>query len=562
MTAFGNSAGLNTLDQSVADLLKKVAPSTSGSICRAASLTSFALRQGHVCLDLKAENPGLPPWKEFVRELRSSDCVGSKEDPKKPLILSSAGKLYFHRYWHYEQQFLRNIETRMGHFEELREAMHGEFTAHLGSGQRQAVTTVARSRLTLISGGPGTGKTTTILYLLGNLLRIKKEGSLKIALAAPTGKAAQRLQASIRSGLHPLPLKAEQKEAIPVEVTTIHRLLGYRPHSPDFKHNRTNPLVYDVVVVDEASMLDLLLFSKLLEALKPETRLILLGDSHQLASVDAGSVFGDLSLAATRHSVLKNHLVELTQNYRFGDSSSLYQTCEYVKLGQSGKALEILKTPNPEIKFCPLPSPAKLPANLEKVFLRHFLKLANSGSPGNALRLINDSCLLTPLRKGPYGVEGLNAAFENILRKRPENRGYGRFFPGMPIIINQNHYRQNLYNGDIGILLENPEKPAELHAYFDDGAVDQVRRLPLSSLPAFEPAFALTVHKSQGSEYGKVVCLLPPGDSPLMTRELIYTAISRSKGDVEIWGSEAAFEKGVSRKTRRTSGILDFLKET
>jgi exodeoxyribonuclease V alpha subunit len=221
--------------------------------------------------------------------------------------------------------------------------------------------------------------------------------------------------------------------------------------------------------------------------------------------------------------------------------------------------LDIINLPDNDISMRGLPHPSKLSTAMETSLAPHFLKLTQSQDPQTALSLMEEVCLLTPIRKGSFGVEGLNRSMEGIMRNQNPSLGRGIHFSGKPVLIMENNYTQNLFNGDQGIILASTDEGGELFAYFRKSGEEGIRRFPLSALPAFEPAYALTVHKSQGSEYRHVIFILPPGDSPIMSRELVYTAISRSRETVEIWGQEDTFKQAVSNRTRSTSGILDFL---
>lgn len=569
MSFIENNSLLNTLDRSVGQLLQLRSNDESDLLKIAGSFTSYALRQGHVCLDLNDLNTtelgrNLDPESllDFKERLSKSDLVGSKTKNTFPLILSEYGKLYFHRYWHYEQRLLQAIDHRLNSDEFSQTSRDKHFIESLeqiGEDQKRAVDRAGQSKLTLISGGPGTGKTTAVLYILAHLIDRHCDDSLKIALTAPTGKAAQRIKDALTSGKEILGVSDEVKNLIPADAVTLHRLLGYKRNSPQFQHNQENPLPYDVVVVDEASMLDLLMFSKLLDALNPETRLILLGDSHQLASVEAGSIFGDLVEASRTNKLLERHTVELNQNYRFGVDSSLYQACKYVKDGNGEAAVETINAAENEISFKSLPNPSKLYSELERSLAPHFLKLTQTIEPDIVLSLMEEVCILSPIRKGSFGVEGLNASMESIIRNLNPSLTRGIYFSGQPILITENSYSQSLFNGDQGIILSSEDEPGQLFAYFRVTGDNEIRRFPISALPKFESAYAFTVHKSQGSEYRRVVFILPPAESPILSRELVYTAISRSREFVEIWGQVETFKLAVQKRTLRTSGILDFL---
>ena len=568
MPATKHSAAFNTLDWSIGRLLKSRSGNDSEILELVGALTSRALRQGHICLDVNrlsssdlSPDKGLSP-SDLIDYLQSHPSVGNKKETTLPLILSDTGKLYFHRYWHYERQLIESIEARLTDKPPSTE----EATPHikkllsnLGRDQQKAVHLATRSQLSLISGGPGTGKTTTVLYILAALQETHQGIPLKVALAAPTGKAAQRIQESLASSLESFSSQNENHADLSPETSTLHRLLGYQRNSIEFQHTRDNPLPYDVVVVDEASMLDLLMFNKLMNALRPETRLILLGDSHQLASVEAGSIFGDLLIGSRTHSALKEHSIELTENFRFGNDSALYQACEYIKTGDNENALRQFSHTD-QLSIQDHPGMSRLPAALEKSVGDHFTGLTQLTDPHLALRSMSEFCLLTPIRNGPYGVHGLNGTIESIVRSRLGQPTNQKHFTGLPILITANSYSQGLFNGDLGIIMQDSEDSNSLFAYFPDD--DQgVKRYPLSALPAFESAYALTVHKSQGSEYKKILFLVPPIDSPVLSRELLYTAISRSRETAEVWGDEESLTRAINQQTQRISGILDHFSE-
>lgn len=558
----------NSLDRSVGDLLARHSAAKTGVLPLLGALISYSLRQGHVCLDLgQIKDSDMAAFidqdqiKSIQADLGGLELIGSESDSTAPLILTKSGKLYFHRYWHYEHRLLTAINQRLnanpGPVES--DKLNAFFAAcpTLGDEQRQAIALSATSPITFISGGPGTGKTTTVLYMLAHLLTGHSGKTLKIGLAAPTGKAAQRIQVSLEQGLQALPLARELKDQMPKEATTLHRLLGFQKNISQFKYNREVPLPLDIVVIDEASMLDLLMFSKLLDALASSTRLILLGDRHQLASVEAGSIFGDLIQSSLTNQLLAEHTVELTSNYRFGNKSTLYQTCEAVKSGASRKAVALLRKNGKEARLKSLPSPDQLPLALKSSLESHFKRIAEAKNPGEALQRLQEVVLLTPLRKGKYGVEGLNQRIDSLMRDRQDSSIRTSHFAGQPILITENNYAQALFNGDLGVIFPSPDNSEELFAYFQSTHTDTLRRFPMAALPGFELAYALTVHKSQGSEYRHVFFLLPPGGSPLITRELIYTAISRSRESVEIWGHTEDLIEGIEKRTLRTSGILD-----
>lgn len=563
---------LNSLDRTLGQFFMERSNADPELLGLAAALTSYALRQGHVCLDLNSlQTYDLADYidenfkEKAVQSLTKNPLVGSIDKQDAPLILTQENKLYLHRYWHYERRLIRILKSRIdtsnnpSSDDDLSAFLRS--SPNLGEEQQLAVQRAYDSSLTLISGGPGTGKTTTVLYILAFLLTQSANETIKIGLAAPTGKAAQRIQDSTHAGIDQLPFSDEEKQTIRIEAVTLHRLLGYQRHSSKFIHNRDTPLALDVVIIDEASMLDLLLFTKLLEAIKPSTKLILLGDRNQLASVEAGSIFGDLIEAKARNRQLNTKVIELTQNYRFGNTSSLFRTCEYVKEGKSLEALECIANGDDTLQLDTLPAPSSLQKRLKIELADHIELLFTAPTPAVALNQLEEICILTPLRKGAYGVEGLNQTIETNVRQQHSISPRDPYYTGLPIMIVENSYSQGLFNGDIGVIFRSVPSSNELFAFFKTDNDAEPTRYLIPSLPKFETAYAITVHKSQGSEYNHVLFVIPPGDSPLLTRELVYTAISRSRKSVEIWSSPDHLESAIANQTQRTSGILEAMSE-
>ena len=557
----------NALDRRVARLVAGRCSKNREVVELVVSLVSYQLRQGHVCLDLYSDPPAevepfLPDglWPALPGFLPECPVVSDEDPGDQPLILSRKGKLYFHRYWHYERELLQAVTDRCGGLSEedrksvVKSAEAGQTGFALSGEQQDAVATAMRSRLTLISGGPGTGKTSTIASLIVQSSATMEDVESSIALAAPTGKAAQRMQQSLEKGLMTMDVKP-----LNIQATTVHRLLGYKRFSSQFRHDQKHPLPFQLVIIDEASMLDLPLFAKLILAVAPEARLVLLGDRHQLSSVEAGSIFGDLVEAGTCYYPLQNRTIDLRKNFRFPEDSLLHRLCQSVKLGEADRAAQLIETENSEVHFMPLPPPQGLKQELGNALLAHYAQLHSERDPGAALDLLGKRCLLSPNRKGPYGVEELNRTMESLLALRHPSMWEGRHYHGKPILITENSYDLNLFNGEIGVFLSSPNQPDQLRAWFYGDSSGEVRKYPISALPAFETAYALTVHKSQGSEYQKVYLILPPGKVSVLTRELLYTALSRSRKTVHIWANLPIFKFAIRRPTRRSSGIVDRL---
>ncbi|WP_228761139.1 exodeoxyribonuclease V subunit alpha, partial [Pseudomonas paraeruginosa] len=472
----------------------------------------------------------------------------------------------------------------------------------------------------LITGGPGTGKTTTVVRLLGLLQApaVAAGQPLRIRLAAPTGKAAARLSESIGQQVRALPLPEAVLQAIPAEVTTLHRLLGSRPDTRHFRHHRDNPLALDVLVVDEASMIDLEMMASLLDALPPQARLILLGDKDQLASVEAGAVLGDLCRdaeegwysAETRAWLqqvsgetwqglregsaqahpLAQQTVMLRHSRRFGASSGIGRLARLVNRQQAADARALLDQPPADLFDLRLRG--ERDAAFARLFVdghpraagtpygyRHYLQRLAEGRPPAGLALESEAWerwaqsvlaafdafrLLCALRRGPWGVEGLNQRVAaELLRLGLIDADHG-WYEGRPVLVTRNDYSLGLMNGDIGIALRLPERGADGSLRFalrvafprNDGS-GGVRFVLPSRLVEVDTVFAMTVHKSQGSEFAHTALVLPDALNPVLTKELVYTGITRARDWFSLVESHpGVFEEALRRKVRRLSGLM------
>jgi len=549
------------LDVHFAQFINQLSDYPSEFLQIAATLVSYFTAQGHICVDLAAplliEN-GLYEIHEpavMLAALKLCNVVG-KVGEYKPLILEQS-RLYLYRYWDYEQSLAQQIrrrlaaplpdidQTKLQHdlnllFPKLDETVDW---------QRIAAETAILYPFCIISGGPGTGKTSTVIKILQ--LLFSQNSQLNIALTAPTGKAAARLQETISQTPHLI------THQLPQETYTIHRLLGSLPHSPYFTYNAQNQLPYDVIVVDEASMVDLALMAKLVQAIPITARLILLGDKDQLASVEAGTVLGDICTAAEntfeKSNVLQQHIVLLQKNYRFNEDSSIGQLAKAVRLGRGEQALALLKSPlYDDIHWSPLVTADRLLATLAKDVIQGFTPYLQAQQPAEILAAFEQFRILCALRQGPTGVIAMNRMIEHILTTQGKIKGHYRWYHGRPIMITRNDYALKLYNGDIGIILWNENN--ELLAYFPspDG---QIRHFLPNRLPAHETVYAMTIHKSQGSEFKNILLLLPEHDSPVLTRELIYTGMTRAKQTLHIWGNEKVFKTALTQRIQRLSGL-------
>ncbi len=568
-----------------------------------ASLTGAAVAGGSICLNLadladatirvEGRDQRLPGLPELRAGLKKSEVVGAPGE-YRPLVLDRNDRLYLYRYWKYEQELARIIQEKSAPPpERIDEALLGAgvrrlFPAPAGAApdwQKIAALGALRKRFFVISGGPGTGKTSTVVKILTLLVEQAGEEPLRIALAAPTGKAAARLAESIRLMKQGLACDQRVKERIPEEVGTIHRLLGVRSGSTRFRHGTDNPLPHQVVIVDEASMVALPLMAKLALALEPHARLILLGDKDQLASVEAGAALGDICggghqelfspafqafvarvgsgpLTATApdgQGFPRDSLTVLKENYRFAADSGIGGLARAVNAGDAETALGLFKDDTrQDIRRRDLPTPERLAMDLAERVIDGYAACLATGNAEEALRLFDGFRVLTPLRRGPYGVEELNRLIEEILVKQGLIRGRGRWYAGRPVMITVNDYNLRLFNGDIGIVRPDPDAGGGPAVFFPSPE-GGLRRVSPLRLPDHETVFAMTIHKSQGSEFNRILMLLPDQDRELMTRELIYTGLTRARSTAEVWGNEAPFRSAVARRILRGSGLRELL---
>jgi len=417
-------------------------------------------------------------------------------------------------------------------------------------------------KISVISGGPGTGKTTTITKILALLISHKKE-RIRIALAAPTGKAAARLSESISDAKVTIDCPDNIKELIPDEASTIHRLLGSVSNSPYFKYNEKRKLPVDVVIIDEASMVDLALMSKLTSAIPENARLILLGDQDQLASVEAGAVLGDICNTGNNlaySEVLRNGIEELTgeviheqpgeslvsdigdaivvlrKSYRFGHESGIKTASLAVNDGNDDLFYDIANSGRfIDFSTGELPSGTDFELRVKEYALEHFGPVFHEESIEGKLKQFEKFRLLCAVRKGAYGVENLNLLIEKVLRQSGYIKSGEKWYTGRPVLITRNDYQTGLFNGDIGITAPSEDDDAKFDVCFmtADGILKRIRNY---NLPLCETVYAMTVHKSQGSEFDSVLFVLPDYDTRVLTRELIYTGITRARNSVELFG--------------------------
>src|SRR5471032_2265658 len=649
---------LRALDRAFVAFLSELDPDADSLVLLASALTSHQLGHGHLCLDLyeTLKEPdfalSLPPEGDvqagpmllpsqllvaldgaaWCQALASSALVAHADElgevaASKPLVLSDR-RLYLRRYWSYERRIDNALRHRLAQQEaapqDLSARLDGLFGEADADGlidwQKLACAVATRGAFSIITGGPGTGKTTTVVRLLALLQAPAVEAGkpLRIRLAAPTGKAAARLTESISQQVQSLKVAEAVRKKIPCDVTTVHRLLGSRPGTRHFRHHAGNRLPLDVLVVDEASMIDLEMMANLLDALPAHARLVLLGDKDQLASVEAGAVLGDLCRDAeagwyspqTRQWLeavsgesletsglhedlegthpLAQQVVMLRHSRRFGEGSGIGQLARWVNQQQPDEARKLLAERNYKDVFS-LPLKGEQDKALERLLLdghndgppgyRHYLSLLRNQRPPvdcalddkrwtewarQVLQAFDTFQLLCAVRKGPWGVEGLNQRVTDALLKARLIDSDQQWYEGRPVLMTRNDYGLGLMNGDIGIALKLPEREgpeAGKHvlrvAFPRNDGQGGVRFVLPSRLNDVETVYAMTVHKSQGSEFAHTALILPEALNPVLTKELIYTGITRAKH----WFSlieprQGVFEEALRRKVKRLSGLM------
>ena len=648
---------LRALDKAFVAFLHERDPRGNPLVLLAAALTSHQLGHGHVCLDLfeTLKEPdfalSLPPegdvqtgamllpsqllealdGEAWSKALQASPLVEHAGQPStdaasRPLVLSER-RLYLRRYWAYERRIDTALRQRLAMPEatpaDLPTRLDGLFGSPAQNApidwQKLACALATRGAFSIVTGGPGTGKTTTVVRLLALLQApaVEAGAPLRIRLAAPTGKAAARLTESISLQVKSLEVDDKVRQKIPSDVTTVHRLLGSRPGTRHFRHHAGNRLPLDVLVVDEASMIDLEMMANLLDALPAHARLVLLGDKDQLASVEAGAVLGDLCRDAeagwytpqTRSWLeqvsgenlsasdlqqdldgthpLAQQVVMLRHSRRFGEGSGIGQLSRLVNQQLPREARALLAVGNHPDLFA-LPLKGEQDRAFERLALegrgteakgyRHYLEVLREQRPdtqsgledprwavwaGHVLQAFEAFQVLCAVRKGPWGVEGLNERITRALFARKLIDGDQQWYEGRPVLMTRNDYGLGLMNGDIGIALKLPEGDGQARrhvlrvAFARNDGQGGIRFVLPSRLNDVETVYAMTVHKSQGSEFSHTALVLPEALNPVLTKELIYTGITRAKHWFSLVEPRAGvFEEAVQRKVKRLSGLM------
>lgn len=598
------AGAIRDLDYYLAAHLLALAPRPSAELALAVAAVSRANGDGDVCLDLRAVAGGevlreapqadwrglvAPPLPQWIESLHGSGIVGAPGEAQ-PLVLDAAGRLYLAKYFDFEQAIAAGLRQRLGPRRDVDLGRLGALLARYfpaapaTDGQTLAAALAVLRRLAVISGGPGTGKTHTVARILALLVELAQGDRLRIRLAAPTGKAAARLAEAIRAGVEGLRQGAATAGAaagIPTEASTLHRLLGYGPGGA-FRHDAEDPLSLDVLVVDEASMVDVPLMARLLRATPPDARVILLGDRDQLASVEAGSALGDIcnhgartawsdDLAGRVRSLglepppapadalrgpMADSLAPLTESRRFGAASAIGALARATNAGDAAAAFEVLAAGGEAAWRTP--SVDGLAGAIEAEVSAWLAGYRGTADPVEAMRRFNGFRVLCAVRSGPWGVIALSAQVERALARLGVLAPADGHYAGRPILVTQNDYSVRLFNGDVGLVLPDPAAAGALRAFFVQPG-GEVRRVPPSRLPPHETCFAMTVHKSQGSEFDRVVLVLPDRDSPVVTRELVYTAVTRARRSVAIWSARDVLATAIGRRVERSSGLRDAL---
>jgi exodeoxyribonuclease V alpha subunit len=654
LAAWSERGWLRELDLALARFFMELDPAASPLLILGAALASHQLGKGHVCLDLEATlaDPdfalSLPPEGEDAKQITllpsqvlagltledwlvscaGSELLQNREGAIAPLVVEESC-LYLRRYWDYERRVAARITERLRAVSDIPADLAQRLDTlfpeplmvdgeRLADWQKLACALAVRSAFTMITGGPGTGKTTTVVRLLALLQEaaMATGAPLRLSLAAPTGKAAARLTESISGQVASLPVAEAVRRQIPSNVTTLHRLLGSRPDSRHFRHDAGNPLPLDVLVVDEASMIDLEMMANLLDALPTHARLILLGDKDQLASVEAGAVLGDLCRDAETggysaatcdwlqdktserladpalvpgEQALAQHIVMLRHSRRFAGASGIGRLARAVNDGDAEAARATLNEGAQDLHLL------RLSGEQDRAFERllleglpgtdkrpigyaNFLELMREERPTldagpdaweawavKVLAAFDQFQLLCAVRKGPWGVEVLNERIAQALQRRGLLEQDHGWYEGRPVLVTRNDYSLGLMNGDIGIALRLPEPPDSpgaiprqvLRVVFprNDGS-GELRYILPSRLSSVETVFAMTVHKSQGSEFAHCALILPDVLNPVLTKELMYTGITRARHCFSLVESYVGvFEQTVQRRVERRSGL-------
>ena len=556
LAVFNEAAVIDAADVLVAQRLSALANEADERVTLALALVVRGLRAGSVCLDLRSVEAQVDvadlPWPAvdgWLAAVWASPLLAAPHVLRRQEHL-----LYLDRYWREEVQVADDLRAMVSRGAAASSADVERLFPTGYEEQREAAEIALSQRVTVLTGGPGTGKTTTVARLLALFAGQAASGArLRIALAAPTGKAAARLQQAVGQEIDKLDL-VDQRRLSGLQATTLHRLLGGRPDSSSrFRHHRGNRLPHDVIVVDETSMVSLTMMARLLEAVRPQSRLLLVGDPDQLASVDAGAVLADLvdGLGADTGSPV----VALRTSHRFGESIGALASA--IRDGDADAAIAVLAAGGDHVEWMVDDDPA---AALRKVLLPQALALRQAailGDARTALETLDEHRLLCAHRRGPHGVQHWNRQVERWLTESTGEPIWSDWYVGRPVLVTANDYGLSLYNGDTGVTVNGPDG---LRAAIAGGG--DPRAFATSRLPDLETMYAMTIHKSQGSQAAEVTVLMPPVDSRLLTRELFYTAVTRAKSKVRVVGSADEVRAAIEKRAVRATGLALRLRDS
>ncbi len=559
-----NAAGvLEAGDVHVATRVGQLAGMTAEAddemVLLAVALAVRAVRAGSVCVDLTTVAALAPdlPWPDPDRWATS---IAASVLVAEGVLRLEGDLVYLDRYHRLETQVCADLLTRTAVVppdvdEQALEAALARISGeHLSPEQEAAAVQAVRQSTTVLTGGPGTGKTTTVarmLVLLADQAHARGE-RLSVALAAPTGKAATRLQEAVLGELADLDAVDRERVGRP-EAMTLHRLLGWRfDNQTRFRHDRTNRLKYDLVVVDETSMVELTMMGRLLEAVRPQARLVLVGDPRQLTSVGAGAVLSDV--VAGFEGDPASPVVSLTTNFR--STHDILELSEALRAGDADAVIARLRQSSDEVEFVETDDPASALRAEALTAALAVRTAALAGDPAAAVAALDRHRLLCAHREGPYGVRHWNRQVERWVAEETGQPVYGEWYVGRPLLVTTNDHTLEIYNGETGAAVQLPD--GRLRAWISGS--ERLRDFAPGRLDSVETMHAMTIHKSQGSQAERITVLLPEADSRLLTRELFYTAVTRAQRHVKVVGSAEAVREAVTTPAQRATGLVERLR--
>ncbi|MDD2600033.1 MAG: exodeoxyribonuclease V subunit alpha [Kiritimatiellae bacterium] len=501
-----------------------------------------------------------------VLDAASCACaVGRGGGEYKPLIVEGS-RIYLHRYHDYEvrlaEQLNERIKMQLPPAQEINSAELLIESFKLDKWQVAAVQSTLDNPFNIITGGPGTGKTTILCVIITELLR--RNPHLRIHACAPTGKAQARMKEAVDAEFRHnirgdvreqllLSLTDPAADTLPVSYSTVHRLLGYNPGTGACTYSGDKLLETDVVVVDEVSMADLAMTIKLFSAIPKSAKVILIGDKDQLAAVEMGAVLGDIYRAWKDHSAVAC----LKKSHRFGDDTEIGKLKDLINTGDAAGVVSLLKsikdTDESALSYEVIEDVWNCAGDLKRILKQNtrFASFVKAPNIAEAFRCFDSFRILCAVRRGPLGVEHINARMMKIMQIKPYQHGY-------PVMVTANDYANQLFNGDIGLCFKCADN-ASVRVYFPGLDGQDYRSFGVAQLPAHEPVFAMTIHKAQGSGFDRVLVILPDQDNPILTKELLYTGLTRTRKHCTIWGTEQVLQNCVSRATQRMSGLAERL---